>query len=133
MEEKRGKMMIEQIVNRLKFYGYDASINDKVLISYILEKIQTGIKIDCNIDVVPNELDSIVIDRVIGTFLMEKKALDPESIKYIDLGGIATQVTEGDTSVTLSVTKTPEERLDEVINYLLHKDYDLSCYRKIVW
>ena len=126
--------MNELVINRLGWFGYEVVHSDLLTIKFIIKKIENKVKIDCNIDEIPEELNNVLVDMVVGNFFIEKKTFDPDSLKSINFESVIKQIQEGDTNITFSDnSKTPEQRFDELINYLINKEYDFSCYRKIRW
>ena len=126
--------MNELVINRLEWFGYEVVHSDLLTIKFIIEKIENKGKTDCNIDEIPEELNNVLVDMVVGNFFIEKKTFDPDSLKSINFESVIKQIQEGDTNITFSDnSKTPEQRFDELINYLINKEYDFSCYRKIRW
>ena len=126
--------MNELVINRLKWFGYEVVHSDLLNIKFIAEKIENKVKTDCNIDEIPEELNNVLADMVVGNFFLEKKTFDPDSLKSINFESVIKQIQEGDTNITFSDnSKTPEQRFDELINYLINKEYDFSCYRRIRW
>lgn len=126
--------MNELVINRLEWFGYEVVRSDLLTIKFIIEKIENKVKTDCNIDEIPEELNNVLVDMVVGNFFIEKKTFDPDSLKSINFESVIKQIQEGDTNITFSDnSKTPEQRFDELINYLINKEYDFSCYRKIRW
>ena len=62
------------------------------------------------------------------------KTVDPKSLEFINLETEIKQIQEGDTNITFSdSSKTQEQRLDEYINYLIRKEINLACYRRLRW
>ena len=126
--------MNELVINRLEWFGYEVVHSDLLTIKFIIEKIENKVKTDCNIDEIPEKLNNVLVDMVVGNFFIEKKTFDPDSLKSINFESVIKQIQEGDTNITFSDnSKTPEQRFDELINYLINKEYDFSCYRKIRW
>lgn len=126
--------MEDLVIRRLEYFGYKVSHNDLYIIRFLTEKVGNLIKIDCNISDIPRSLKLSLVDNVVGRFLLEKKTIDPKSLEFIDLETPIKQIQEGDTNITFTdATKTPEQILDELINHLISKEIDFSCYRKIRW
>ncbi len=126
--------MEDLVIRRLEYFGYKVSHNDLYIIRFLTEKVGNLIKIDCNISDIPGSLKLSLVDNVVGRFLLEKKTIDPKSLEFIDLETPIKQIQEGDTNITFTdAAKTPEQILDELINHLISKEIDFSCYRKIRW
>lgn len=126
--------MIDLVVSRLEGFGYEVLHSDLLVIKFLIDKVENRVKSDCNVNEVPKELNSELVDMVVGNFLLEKKTFDLDSLKSINFENVIKQIQEGDTNITFSDnSKTPEQRFDELISYLVNKGIDLSCYRKIRW
>lgn len=125
--------MFEDVVERLKSFGYEVTEDDGWMIEFLIQKIENSIKADCNINTIPEELHEIAVDMTVGEFLLNKKSRG--QLEGFDLETAVKQIHEGDTSVTFSDgSKTPEERLDELILYLMNYGKGkFAAYRCIKW
>jgi len=127
--------MFEDVVERLKSFGYEVTEADNLMLEFIIQKVENSIKADCNINTIPEGLHEIAVDMVVGEFLLTKKSRG--QLEGFDLETAVRQIQEGDTSVTFAVgdgSKTPEERLDELILYLMnHGKGKFASYRCIKW
>lgn len=126
-------MMLEDVTKRLESFGYEVTEADNWMIEFLIQKIENSIKADCNINTIPEELHEIAVDMVVGEFLLNKKSRG--QLEGFDLEAAVKQIHEGDTSVTFSDgSKTPEERLDELILYLMNYGKGkFAAYRCIKW
>jgi len=128
-------MMLEDVTKRLESFGYEVTEADNWMIEFLIQKIENSIKADCNINTIPEELHEIAVDMVVGEFLLNKKSR--EQLEGFDLEAAVKQIHEGDTSVTFAIgdgSKTPEERLDELILYLMNYGKGkFAAYRCIKW
>ena len=128
-------MMLEDVTKRLESFGYEVTEADNWMIEFLIQKIENSIKADCNINTIPEELHEIAVDMVVGEFLLDKKARG--QLEGFDLEAAVKQIHEGDTSVTFAIgdgSKTPEERLDELILYLMNYGKGkFAAYRCIKW
>lgn len=126
--------MLNLVIERLNYLNYKVTQSDLYIIKFLILKEENIIRIDCNITDIPEELSYILVDRIVGAFLREKKIVDPESLIGIDLDTQIKQIQEGDTNITFSdKSKTSEERFDEMITYLVNREVDLACYRRLRW
>lgn len=126
--------MLNLVIEKLNYLNYKVTQSDLYIINFLILKEENIIKIDCNISEIPEELSFTLVDRIVGAFLREKKIADPESLNGIDLDTQIKQIQEGDTNITFSdKSKTPEERFDELITYLVNREVDLACYRRLRW
>lgn len=127
--------MFEDVVERLESFGYEVTEVDSWMIEFLIQKIENSIKADCNINTIPEELHEIAVDMVVGEFLLNKKSRG--QLEGFDLEAAVKQIHEGDTSVTFAIgdgSKTPEERLDELILYLMNYGKGkFAAYRCIKW
>jgi len=128
-------MMLEDVTKRLESFGYEVTEADNWMIEFLIQKIENSIKADCNINTIPEELHEIAVDMVVGEFLLNKKSRG--QLEGFDLEAAVKQIHEGDTSVTFALgdgSKTPEERLDELILYLMNYGKGkFAAYRCIKW
>ncbi len=127
--------MLEDVTKRLESFGYEVTEADNWMIEFLIQKIENSIKTDCNINTIPEELHEIAVDMVVGEFLLNKKSRG--QLEGFDLEAAVKQIHEGDTSVTFAIgdgSKTPEERLDELILYLMNYGKGkFAAYRCIKW
>lgn len=111
---------------------YRPTPTDLMLITFISDKVTNNIKSECNIDVIPTEIESLVIDNIVGEFLLNKKSLGTLVIDDIDLSDAVKSITEGDTTIQFAEGSSQSEQLDTFISYLI-RPIDLSDYRRIRW
>lgn len=127
--------MLEDVTKRLESFGYEVTEADNWMIEFLIQKIENSIKADCNINTIPEGLYEIAVDMVVGEFLLNKKSRG--ELEGFDLEAAVKQIHEGDTSVTFAIgdgSKTPEERLDELILYLMNYGKGkFAAYRCIKW
>lgn len=124
--------MIITVKQRLEKIGYEFTETDDFILNFLIEKVETVIKNNCNISVIPDELKPIAVDMVVGYFLKEKKSTAIETILGLDLTAIQS-IREGDTSVTFA-NATPEQKLDKMIDYLIFgSEKTLVSYRCMKW
>ena len=128
---------MEQARERLESFGYLLKDGDEVILAFSLQKVENTIKNDCNESSVPKGLVSIAIDMAVGEFLTAKKAFTPDDIAGLDLDYAVKQIQAGDTNTVFATGEgnlTPEQRLNNFLNYLLtHGRDEFSCYRKLRW
>ncbi len=129
--------MIEKAKERLQSFGYEWKNGDEAILSFSVQKAENTIKNECNISSVPEGLINIAIDMAVGEFLMAKKAFAPDDIAGLDLSTAVKQIQEGDTSITFAAGEgslTAEQRLDNLINYLLtYGKGEFVHYRRLLW
>jgi hypothetical protein len=131
------KIMINDIIQRLATFGYEVTDADEFALTFILQKTENHIKNSCNILLIPEGLHHIAVDMVCGYFLNEKKAVNIDSLKGFNLDSAIKSIQEGDTNITYAIgegSKTPEQRLDAFINYLMtYGEKEFVTYRCITW
>lgn len=129
--------MTEKAKERLQSFGYEWKNGDEAILAFSVQKAENTIKNDCNISSVPEGLINIAVDMAVGEFLMAKKAFAPDDIAGLDLSTAVKQIQEGDTSITFAAGEgslTAEQRLDNLINYLLtYGKGEFVRYRRLLW
>ena len=129
--------MLERVKERLESFGYVLKDGDEVILTFSIQKVENTIKNDCNIPSIPDGLMNIAIDMVVGEFFTAKKTFSPDDIAGLDLDFAVKQIQEGDTNTVFATGEaslTPEQRLNNFLNYLLtHGRDEFACYRKLRW
>lgn len=129
--------MLALVKARLQSIGYDMRPWDEAAIKLLGEKVINAIKIDCNITTIPDELQIVAADMVIGEFLQNKKTFAPDELQSIDLDGAVKQLQMGDTTTVFATgdgVQTAEQRLDTLIDRLMHPSPALfSAFRRLRW
>lgn len=127
--------MLEDVTARLASFGYTVTEVDAWVLNFIITKVEDHIKSECNVDVVPYGLHNIAVDMVVGEFLLGKKSTG--QLTGIDISAVEKSIQEGDTNITYAVgngDKTPEQRLDELILYLINYGKgSFTSYRTFAW
>lgn len=131
--------MYDRIVELLAAIGYDTiSDSDRIILNFAISKVESEIKNEINWKKIPQGLESVLICRVVGEFLLNKKTFAPSDLSMLDLsGGAVKQIQAGDTNFVFSVDEGGESasgRLSTFINYLLTYGADqFSAFRRIRW
>lgn len=129
--------MNEKVKERLASFGYEFKEGDEVILNFVIQKVTSTIKNECNVPDVPDGLEAIAIDMAAGEFLLTKKTYSPGDIAGLDLDMAVKQIQTGDTNTTFAVgegSATPEQRLDAFVNYLLgYGKEQFSCFRRFRW
>lgn len=129
--------MLEKVKERLQSFGYTLKDGDEVILTFSIQKVENTIKNDCNVPSIPDGLENIAIDMVVGEFLTAKKTFSPDDITGLDLDYAVKQIQEGDTNTVFATGEgclTAEQRLNAFLNYLLTYGRDeFSCYRRLRW
>ena len=111
--------------------------NDLFLENCAFGKVKEYIKNITNLKVIPEGLEYVLIDRAIGEFLVFKKGTGTLELSNIYLDAVFSSIQEGDTRVDLGYgkgTQTPEQRLDNLINYLIsYGEREILGYRRLRW
>ena len=128
----------EGIVIRLQAFKYNVQENETSILDYLTLKVVSSINNLTNqfytVDTIPQDLYSVVVDKVVGEFLLFKK--NTGDIPSLDLSPVEKQIQAGDTSITYAVENitSPEKMYDLLIDYLISsRDKELMKYRRLVW
>lgn len=133
--------MLNKVYERLISFGYDIPIVDEVyhpstmdemMLSFICDKHVKTVKSECNTDNVPEEIELLVVDHIVGEFLMSKKNLGQLELNDIDFSGAVKRMKLGDTDIEFAEKGSQAEMFDCLIS-LLMRPIDLSDYRRIRW
>lgn len=126
------------VVMRLKFFKYNVPESEKSIIDYVILKVLSSVNNKTNqcytTDDIPYGLYSIVVDKIVGEFLMFKK--NTGDIPELDLSPVEKQIQVGDTNTVYAVetVSSPEKRYDTLINFLMTgRDDELIKYRRLAW
>ena len=130
--------MLDDIKERLKEFGYEVTSDDTWVLNFIIQGTKNRIKDLCNTSDVPTGLYHIAVDMVVGEFLFSKKNSGQLQLTSLDLTAAIKSIDEGDASITFAIgnkdgSKTPEQRFDILIAYLMHPEADFASYRCIKW
>ncbi|MDD3049723.1 MAG: hypothetical protein PHR06_01105 [Candidatus Cloacimonetes bacterium] len=126
---------LTDVLKRLESLGYTATDADTWVISFSVQKVENNVKNSCNTTSIPDGLMKAAVDMVCGEFLFTKKGTG--KLTGFDISTAVKQIQGGDTSVTFAInegTRTPEQRLDLLITYLMNKGRDeFVSFRCIKW
>lgn len=123
---------------RLSSLGYTfpetSSNTDAVLVTYALSRVSDYITNDINQDEIPTKLASYAIDLASAEFLNDKLTFSKGDLEGLDLSGVVSSLSEGDTSVSFKDGYSDAELLKEYITrgYEALKS-QLACFRKMRW
>jgi len=124
----------EDIVAMLTALGVTGADSDPLL-DILLTHVQQRILNKTNLSEIPEGLESVAVYMVVGEYLNMKKATG--DLEGFDLEAAEKSIQEGDTNITFAIGEgslTPEQRLTNLINYLIGGRADeLYRYRKLVW
>lgn len=126
--------VVEAVVNRLVFFGYEPVDADAWMIAFEMQKTVNHIKNETNLNNIPDGLFEVAVDMVCGEVLNSKYTSGQLKLDALDLDGVIQSVHEGDTSVTFSADGSDEAKLKGLLSWLIQgKGSDLLCYRKMRW
>ena len=127
----------ETVKERLKSFGYEVKADDEFALTFCVDKVRSTIKNEVNWQDVPEGLEHIAVDMAVGEFLLSKKTFAPTDLENLDLEYEVKQIQTGDTNTVFATGEaslTPEQRLNNFLNYLLtHGRDEFSCYRRLRW
>lgn len=127
----------ETVKERLKSFGYEVKADDEFALTFCVDKVRSTIKNEVNWQDVPEGLEHIAVDMAVGEFLLSKKTFAPADLENLDLEYAVKQIQTGDTNTVFATGEaslTPEQRLNNFLNYLLtHGRDEFSCYRRLRW
>lgn len=128
---------VDAVKERLTGLGYTVKDADEVSLTFCVEKVRSTIKNEINWQDVPEGLEHIAIDMVVGEFLLAKKTFAPDDLTAFDLNYAVKQIQTGDTNTVFATgeaSQTPEQRLTTFINYLLsYGKAEFSSFRRLRW
>ena len=118
---------IKRIIELLSKYNVKIAEDDPLLFLYI-DLVTNEIKDICNISVLPQKLESVIVMRVVGSILEQKKYAAINSSE--EKGPVKSQ-SMGDTSITFGETDFKlKDEVDRLKNYGMNTI--LSC-RRLKW
>ena len=127
----------DAVKERLKSFGYEVKADDEFALTFSVQKAHSTIKNEINCQDVPEGLEHIAADIAAGEFLLSKKTFAPQDLNGIDLDYAVKQIKTGDTNTVFATgegCRTPEQRLDSFITYLLtYGKSEFDSYRRIRW
>ena len=123
--------MLDKVKERLKALGYKEESEADVSLTFLIAKIESHIKNYCNIEEIPEGLEHIAVDRVVGEFLANMKAAG--KLEGFNAEQAVKQISEGDTSVTFAVGDATSA-IDALISHMTDTgEPDLIKYRRFAW
>ena len=107
---------------------------DKFILENSIEKIKLYIINKSNQKQVPENLKYVLIERVIGEYLVFMLRIGKLEIDALDFGRIAKEISEGDTKVAYDNTKTTGDKFEVYTTYLqTYNEDEIKRYRRLVW
>ena len=134
MEVKTQEQFVIAVLDRLSFFGYEASSNDEWLIAFCIQKVINHIMNSCNTNYLPNGLFFIAVDRVCGEFLYSMNSTGKLELDNIELSGSIKEIVEGDITLKFSNASSDAEKFSILVDYLKNEGISEEvCYRKLKW
>ena len=97
------EVFLERLLLRLSCFGYKINIeHDNWCLIFLINKETNHIKNVCNIKSIPKELEEILIDRIAGNFLLNKKQSNQLNLENFDLSTAVKSLQMGDTNITFA-------------------------------
>lgn len=127
--------MREQVIELLAALGVMVEPFDPLL-DVLLDNVQYKVLNETGTRLPMEEgLQSVAVYMVAGEYLRMKKAAG--QLTGFDLEAAVKQIQQGDTNVQFAIgegSSTPEQRLDAIIDYLVHgRERELYRYRRVIW
>lgn len=116
--------------------GEDIEKDKYIFNQFIIPKVENHIYNFCNINEIPKELNEIAVDMVCGEYLLNKKQSGQLDLSETIVNQAITGIKEDDFNITYSdvgKSQSAEEKMDSLINYLMNREEDLLCARKLKW
>ena len=128
--------MLEDVKNLLTALGITITGEDPLL-TYIVNSVKEQVKNETNQDTMPKGLHYMAVEMAVGRYLSFKKDSGQLTGENFDLDAAIKQIQEGDTNITFAIGEgslTPEQRLTNLINYLINgRSREFIRYRRLVW
>lgn len=129
--------LIERVLLRLFSFGYEIIDDDYWCLTFSIDKATNKIKNLCNISNIPKELSELLIDRICGEFLFNKKQSNQLELDSFNFDVAVKQLQMGDTNIQFATnegSETDEQKITSLINYLMnYGEEQLICCRKLKW
>lgn len=129
-----GPAFLYEVGKLLSSLGYTMQDGDDWLLGFSVQTAEAKVKNNCNIPIIPLGLTELTARLAVGEFFIAKKGMGALQGFDVDFDAVATQIKEGDTTVSLSGASTPEQRLDILIKAFTRLDEaQLARFRRLVW
>lgn len=126
--------MLEKARELLAALGFTVAVDDALLV-FIGNSVTERVKNETNQSEIPEGLEYLSAEMVVGEYLNLKK--NSGELEGFDTEAAIKQIQEGDTNITFALgagSSTPEQRLDNLINYLINgRTREFIRYRRVVW
>lgn len=126
--------MYEKTSDFLTALGIAGTENDPLLHA-VVSNIEYRVLNETNTELpMTEELESIAVYLAVGEYLQCKKVCG--QLTGIDLTPQVKQLQEGDTSIQYAIgtgNLTPEQRLEQMVDWFQKRGRELYKFRKLVW
>ena len=126
--------MLEKARELLAALGFTVAVDDALLV-FIENSVTERVKNETNQSEIPEGLEYLSAEMVVGEYLNLKK--NSGELEGFDTEAAIKQIQEGDTNITFALgagSSTPEQRLDNLINYLINgRTREFIRYRRVIW
>jgi len=126
--------MLEKACELLAALGFTVATTDALLL-YLVGSVTERVLNETNQTEIPEGLEYLSAEMVVGEYLNLKK--NSGELDGFDTEAAIKQIQEGDTNITFALgagSFTPEQRLDNLINYLTNgRTREFIRYRRVVW
>ena len=126
--------MLEKARELLAALGFTVAVDDALLV-FIGNSVTERVKNETNQSEIPEGLEYLSAEMVVGEYLNLKK--NRGELEGFDTEAAIKQIQEGDTNITFALgagSSTPEQRLDNLINYLINgRTREFIRYRRVIW
>ena len=125
---------VADVKKLLPSFGYTPSEKDNTVLQLAVDRITVRIKAYTHLTSIPLELEPEMLTMMVGEFLYMKKNLGGLEDGGIKFPSRVSQVTEGDTSISISNVGKVEEDFDNMIDGLRKGDPRiLDHWRALHW
>ena len=123
LNEKRAVDFWGDVLDKLTAFNYEVVENDVPLLILSFSKVETEIKLNCNLSELPTNINAVLIDAIVGEFLKLKNA-----VGTLDISKVVAVVTMGDTSVNYG---TPAQTFDSIVDSMTDLRGVYACLRRV--
>lgn len=129
------RISVADVKDLLPAFGYTPKLNkDDKLIEICIDRVLLRVRAFTHLTIIPDELCPEVIRMITGEFLYTKKTLGGLEDGGISFPRKVSQITEGDTSLSLSGVTKPEDDFDAMVDTLRRGDpHILEHWRALHW
>lgn len=119
----------EKVKEYMNLIAPNLTIDDDLLEFNTNKVVKKVINITCNEDL--EQLEETIIEMICGEILLSMKNTGQDIGIVIDKD--VKRIKEGDTDVEFVNSESAEDKLNSLINKLLHEDFDYKPYSKMGW